>query len=64
MKSTFKTIDEIIKNEKCCPFPIGILPNNMGINLCSVDAISWQEQKDGQITSITIYFIPSKDRNK
>lgn len=47
MKTIFKTIDELIKS-KDCPLPLEVIPNNMGINLSSVDAISWQKQEDGQ----------------
>lgn len=60
MKTIFKTVNELIENEEGCPLPLGVIPNNMGINLCSVEAISWQEQDDGQLTNLTIYFIPSK----
>ena len=56
MKTYFKTVNEILENEKECPFPISVIPNNMGINLCSVDAISWQKQEDGQLTSLTVHF--------
>jgi hypothetical protein len=59
MTTVYKTIEEIINGEKC-PFPIDTLPNNMGINLCSVEGIAWQKQDDGQLTNITIYFIPAK----
>jgi len=59
MKTTFKKIDELIESGKC-PFPLEVIPNNMGINLCSVDAISWQKQEDGQLTNLTIHFIPNE----
>ena len=61
MKATFKTVDELIKegSEKC-PLPLSVIPNYMGINLCSVDAISWQRQDDGQLTSLTIHCLPEK----
>ena len=58
MKTLFKTIDELIETDCYCPLPIGVIPNNMGINLCSVEAISWQKQDDGQLTSLTIHFSP------
>lgn len=32
----------------------------MGINLTSVEAISWNKQSDGQLTELTIHFIPAK----
>lgn len=54
------TVDELIKNDKC-PLPLETIPNNMGINLCSVDTIEWDKQKDGQLTYLRINFIPSKD---
>jgi len=41
------------------PIPLSVIPNNMGINLCSVDAISWQKQSDDQLVNLTIHFIPS-----
>ncbi len=41
-----------------CPFPLSVIPNNMGINLCSVDNVEWVEQEDGQLVSITINFNP------
>jgi hypothetical protein len=31
----------------------------MGINLCSVDSVDWEEMKDGQIKNLTINFIPA-----
>lgn len=58
MKTTFAKIADIINNEVACPLPIKVIPDNMGINLCSVDAISWQKQEDGQLTALTIYFLP------
>ena len=30
MKTIFKTTDELIKNEKECPFPLGAIPDKMG----------------------------------
>jgi len=59
MKTTFKKVSELIKKKENCPLPLEVIPNQMGINLCSVDAISWQKQKDGQLTNLTIHFIPS-----
>ena len=41
------------------PLPLKVIPNNMGINLSSVDSVVWQKQDDGQLTSLTIYFIPA-----
>lgn len=53
-----KKINELVNGEEKCPLPIDVIPNLMGINLCSVDTISWKKQKDGQLKNITINFIP------
>lgn len=58
MKTTFKTIDELIINKSDYPFNISDIPNHMGINLCAVDGISWTKLKDGQLVSLQIHFIP------
>ena len=60
MKTYFEKVESLINSGNKCPFPLEIIPNNMGINLVSVDAISWQKQDDGQLTQLTIYFIPTK----
>lgn len=57
MKNTFKTVNELIGNDKC-PLPLEVIPNKMGINLASVDGISWQKQDDGQLVNLTIHFLP------
>lgn len=59
MKSFIKTVDEIVDKKEDCPLPLNVIPNNMGINLCSVDSIAWQKQDDGQLTNLTIYFKPA-----
>ena len=53
-------ISRLIKNKKS-PLPLEVIPNNMGINLCSVESISWHKQNDGQLTILTIEFIPSEN---
>jgi len=58
MKSYVKKISKIIAGEDC-PLPIEIIPDRMGINLCSVDSISWKCQDDGQLVDLTIHFIPA-----
>ena len=52
-----KTIQEIIDGAES-PLPIEVIPNYMGINLVSVEAISWTRQEDGQLVNLTIHFIP------
>lgn len=57
MKTITKTIDELIENEES-PLPLKVIPNNMGINLCAVEAITWTKQDDGQLANLMIHFIP------
>ena len=72
MKTYFKKIEDLIDNDENlfmdnnekCPLPLSVIPNYMGINLCSVDAISWQKQDDGQLTNLTIHFIPENSDGK
>ena len=60
METTFKKVSELIENSEYCPLPLEVIPNQMGINLCSVEAISWQKQSDGQLTNLTIHFLPEE----
>ena len=57
METVTKTIEEI-NNGAECPLPISVIPNEMGINLVSVNSISWTKQEDGQLVSLTINFLP------
>ena len=59
MESYYEKVADIVEGSSKCPMPLEVIPNNMGINLCSVDAISWQKQSDGQLVNLTIHFIPS-----
>lgn len=56
MKKEFKSIDQLIKEKNTF---ISAIPNNMGINLCSVKGIEYIRQKDGQLLSMKIIFIPA-----
>jgi hypothetical protein len=58
MKTVTKSVDELIKNDES-PLPLSVIPNHMGINLCSVDSITWTEQSDGQLVNLIINFIPN-----
>lgn len=51
-------VEKIIESKGDCPLPLEVIPNNMGINLVSVDSISWNRQNDGQLISLSIDFIP------
>ncbi len=57
MQHTTKTVNEILKGATC-PIPLAVIPNTMGINLNSVHSVSWTEQDDGQLVSLTINFLP------
>jgi hypothetical protein len=62
----FRTMDDLIEAERCrdatglSPLPLSVIPNYMGINLVSVEGVSWTEEADGQLVSLTIHFIPEK----
>ena len=60
MKTKFVKIEDIINDVVKCPLPLEVIPNHMGINLSSVEAISWTKQDDGQLTDLTIHFLPEK----
>lgn len=56
MEKVFKTIHELIQENNSF---INSIPNNLGINLCSVEGIEFERRKDGQLESLTIKFLPS-----
>ena len=58
-ETTFcRKVTELVKDKGDCPLPLETIPNNMGINLCSVDAVQWKRQADGQLLELTVKFIP------
>lgn len=59
MTTHYVTIEDVVHKNKYCPIDIGIFPNKMGINLCSVEGVSWMKQPDGQLVTINIYFKPA-----
>ena len=63
MKTTTKTVTELIETKES-PLPLEVIPNNMGINLCSVDALTWTRQEDGQLVSLTIHFVPAPNTER
>lgn len=58
MKTFLRTMSEMADDDSDCPLPLTVIPNYMGINLCSVEAVSWTERDDSQLVSLTIHFIP------
>jgi len=57
MKTITKTVDELIESDES-PLPLSVITNYMGINLCSVEALTWTRRPDGQLVNLTIHFIP------
>ena len=53
----WRLIKELIETKES-PLPLEVIPNKMGINLCSVDSITWTKQEDGQLVNLAINFIP------
>ena len=64
MKTVTKSIDDLIESGEKSPLPLHVIPNYMGINLCSVDSLTWTRQEDDQLTSLTINFIPGPGEQK
>ena len=58
------TIEEVVNNNSYCPIPLDVFPNQMGINLVSVESVEWVEQEDGQLVYLTIHFIPNNNKSK
>lgn len=56
------TVLDLMEGKAECPFPIDVIPNKMGINLCNVAAFSWQQQEDGQLVNFSIHFSPNNQK--
>jgi hypothetical protein len=41
------------------PLPSSVITNYMGINLISVEGMSWSRLSDGQLVNLTIHFLPN-----
>jgi hypothetical protein len=63
MKTEFHALRESPDAAHTVDWPLGleVIPNNMGINLCSVEGMSWTKQDDGQLVSLTIHFVPAPE---
>lgn len=61
MKTEFHTTDVLIEKNNA-PLNPSVIPNNMGINLCSVEGMSWTRRDDGQLVSLTIHFLPEENK--
>jgi hypothetical protein len=59
MITEFYSTEDEIENPKW-PLTPEVIPNHMGINLCSVEGMSWTRQAaDRQLVSLTIHFLPA-----
>jgi hypothetical protein len=58
MKTEFHSMGTELDTAKW-PLDPAVIPNHMGINLCSVEGMSWTRQEDGQLVSLTVHFIPN-----
>jgi len=63
MKKIIAKVEDIINKNIECPLPLEVIPNKMGINLCSVNSIEWTEYDDGQLDTLKICFIPEIDND-
>ena len=61
--NTFATTKQIVDNEVKCPIDISVIPNFMGINLCSVEGIGWHRRPDNQLTELTVLFNPDRSKD-
>jgi hypothetical protein len=59
MKTEFHSMRTELETAKW-PLDPAVIPNHMGINLCSIDGMSWTRQEDGQLVSLTIHFCPAQ----
>lgn len=59
-ETTTRTVKDLIAAHEEPPLPLSVIPNYMGINLCSVESLSWTRREDGQLVDLTIQFIPAE----
>lgn len=57
MRTVFKTTEQLIKEKDNF---LSVIPNKLGINLCSVKGIEYKDQANGELVSIRIDFIPEE----
>lgn len=53
-----RTVEELIESNDS-PLPLEVIPNYMGINLVSVESLTWTRREDDQLVELTIRFIPA-----
>jgi hypothetical protein len=61
MKETYTTKQaiELAEKERWMDLLLTFFPDCWGINLCSVESITVDRQEDGQITELSVKFIPN-----
>lgn len=52
-----RTVNELLRSGEA-PLPLSVIPDRMGINLCSVRSMVWERRPDGQLVNLTIKFEP------
>ena len=52
--------DDFIKELGKSPLKPSVITNYMGINLCNVESISWEQLPDGQLLNFSIQFYPDR----
>lgn len=60
VKCSTYPIAQLVESPELSPLPLEVITNKMGINLCSVESISFKKQEDGQLLDLSIKFIPSE----
>ena len=60
MKTTHREITDETLERDDWPINLSVFPNQMGINLCSVDSLTWTRLSDGQLVSLIVHFKPEK----
>jgi hypothetical protein len=63
MRTEFHSMETELETAEW-PLDPAVIPNHMGINLCSVEGIGWTRQDDGQLVSLTIHFLSAKSEEK
>lgn len=58
VETVTKTVKELVETKES-PLPLEVIPNHMGINLCSVESLTWTRRSDGQLMNLQINFNPS-----
>lgn len=58
IRETMK-VQDIIEGKVKSPLDVSVIPNHMGINLCSVDSLDVVRLPDGQIVTLAINFLPA-----